>query len=133
MHVVLFTVLAFTYSLSYLKEWAQLYKTHFKQSKDWLYTLRTRANPSELARTPREFASSSTTPTLRRTPPNVRRSVPNVRRRLLGFARVRAYSAANWRTVRQKIRSPEEIPTISNVRSPMANCSSPKSVFWMIE
>ena len=53
---------------------------------------RTRANSSELARTPREFASSSPTPTLRRTPPNVRRSTPNVRRSSAEFARVRPSS-----------------------------------------
>ena len=67
----------------------------------WLYTRRTivrrelgrtRANSRELGRTPREFASSSPTPTLRRTPPNVRRSTPNVRRSSAEFARVRPSS-----------------------------------------
>ena len=53
---------------------------------------RTRANSRELGRTPREFASSSPTPTLRRTPPNVRRSTPNVRRSSAEFARVRPSS-----------------------------------------
>ena len=53
---------------------------------------RTRANSRELGRTPREFASSSPTPTLRRTPPNVRRSTLNVRRSSAEFARVRPSS-----------------------------------------
>ena len=53
---------------------------------------RTRANSSELARTPREFAIGSPTPTLRRTPANVRRSTPNVRRSSAEFARVRPSS-----------------------------------------
>ena len=53
---------------------------------------RTRANSRELGRTPREFASSSPTLTLRRTPPNVRRSTPNVRRSSAEFARVRPSS-----------------------------------------
>ena len=77
----------------------------------------------------------------------LRRTFAGVRRSSLEFARVRAYSAANWRTVRQKIRSRDEIPTTSNERSPrtsfaangvhreprspIANCSSLKSVFWM--
>ena len=63
---------------------------------------RTRANSSE-------FASSSPTPILRRTFAGVRRSS-------LEFARVRPYYAANWRTVRQKIRSREEIPVTSDER-----------------
>ena len=53
---------------------------------------RTRANSRELGRTPREFASSSPTPKLRRTPPNVRRSTQNVRRSSAEFARVRPSS-----------------------------------------
>ena len=73
----------------------------FTRQTFWLYTRRTivrrelariRANSSELARTPREFASSSPTPLLRRTPPNVRRSTPNVRRSSAEFARVRPSS-----------------------------------------
>ena len=53
---------------------------------------RTRANSSELARTPRELANGSPIPTLRRTPANVRRSTPNVRRSSAEFARVRPSS-----------------------------------------
>ena len=73
----------------------------FNEYFSWLYTRRTivrrelgrtRANSRELGRTPREFASSSPTPTLRRTPPNVRRSTPNVRRSSGEFARVRPSS-----------------------------------------
>ena len=111
-----------------------------------LYTRRTELScrsprtSRELERTPRELASGSPTPTLRRprTSANVRRRTPNVHRSTAEFARVRPYFAANWRTVRQKIRSREEIPTTSDERyvrrelsSPMANCSSPKSMFWM--
>ena len=88
---------------------------------------RTRANSSELARTPHEFAIGSPTPTLRRTPANVRRSTPNVRRSSPGFARVRPQSAANWRTVRQKIRSREEITSTSDERSPRT--SPPRTGF----
>ena len=50
------------------------------------------ANSGELARTPREFAIGSPTPTLRRTPANVRRSTLNVRRNSAEFARVRPSS-----------------------------------------
>ena len=67
----------------------------------WLYTRRTVVR--------RELASGSPTPTLRRTFAGVRRSTAE-------FARVRPYSAANWRTVRQKIRSREEIPTTCDER-----------------
>ena len=78
---------------------------------------RTRANSSELARTPRKFAIGSPTPTLRRTFAGVRRTFAGVRRSSPGFAQVRPYSAANWRTVRQKIRSREENhPPLTSVR-----------------
>ena len=81
---------------------------------------RTRANSSELARIRQQFADARHPHSgeLRRTFAGVRRTFAGVRRSSLGFARVRAYSAANWRTVRQIIRSPEEIPTTSNERSP---------------
>ena len=69
---------------------------------------RTRANS---ARIRQQFADTYT-------PANVRRSTPNVRRSSAEFARVRPYSAANWRTVRQKIRSREQIPITSDGRSP---------------
>ena len=122
----------------------------------WLYTrrtivrrelARTRANSGELCANSPAVRRHPHSGKLRRTFAGVRRTFAGVRQSSLGFARVRAYSAANWRTVRQKIRSPEEIPTTSNersprtrfaanvvrreLRSPMANCSSPKSVFWM--
>ena len=126
------------------------YISNIRLYKNGQYTRRTvvrrelgriRANSSELGRTPRELANGSPTPTPRRTAANVRRSTPNVRRSSPRFDRVRPYSAANWRTVRQKIRSLEEIqPPLTSVRrervrrelrSLMANCSSPKSIFWM--
>ena len=55
---------------------------------------RTRANSSELARTPRELANGSPTPSVRRTLADVRRSTPNVRRSSAEFARVRPSSPA---------------------------------------
>ena len=82
---------------------------------------RTRANSSELARTPRELANGSPTPTVRRTPPDVRRSTPNVRRSSAEFARVRPSSRALRRELANG--SPENsfarrnLPT-SNGRSP---------------
>ena len=61
---------------------------------------------------PGELSFAANSRELERTRANgVRRTFAGVRRSSLGFARVRAYSAANWRTVRQKIRSPEEIST----------------------
>ena len=80
---------------------------------------RTRANSRELARTranSRELRAN--TPTVRqhrqsaelwRTFAGVRRTFAGVRRSSPGFARVRPHSAANSRTVRQKIRSREKI------------------------
>ena len=77
------------------------------------------ANSRELARTranSRELRANS--PTVRqhrqsaelwRTFAGVRRTFAGVRRSSPGFARVRPHSAANSRTVRQKIRSREEI------------------------
>ena len=82
---------------------------------------RTRANSSELARTPRELANGSPTPRVRRTPPDVRRSTPNVRRSSAEFARVRPSSRALRRELANG--SPENsfagrnLPT-SNGRSP---------------
>ena len=118
--------------------------------KSWQYTRRTIVR-RELARTranSRELRANSPTvrqhrqsAELRRTFAGVRRTFAGVRRSSPGFARVRAHSAANSRTVRQKIRSPEEIyPPLMVVRreqvrrersSPMANYSSPKSIFWI--
>ena len=104
--------------------------SHIWCSTIWLYTRRTivrrelgrtRANSGELEQTranSRELRANSPavrrhphSGELRRTFAGVRRTFAGVRRSSLGFARVRAYSAANWRTVRQKIRSPEEIST----------------------
>ena len=79
---------------------------------------RTRANSGELRANSPAVRRHPHSGELCRTFAGVRRSFAGVRRSSLGFARVRAYSAANWRTVRQKIRSPEEIPTTSNERSP---------------
>ena len=79
---------------------------------------RTRANSGELRANSPAVRRHPHSGELRRTFAGVRRTFAGVRRSSLGFARVRAYSAANWRTVRQKIRSPEEIPTTSNERSP---------------
>ena len=79
---------------------------------------RTRANSGELRANSPAVRRHPHSGGLRRTFAGVRRTFAGVRRSSLGFARVRAYSAANWRTVRQKIRSPEEIPTTSNERSP---------------
>ena len=82
---------------------------------------RTRANSSELARTPREFAIGSPTLTLRQTPANVRRSAPNVRRSSAEFARVRPSSPVLRRELANG--SPENSfaggkPSTSNERSP---------------
>ena len=78
---------------------------------------RTRANSRELranSPTVRQYRHSAE---LRRTFAGVRRTFAGVRRSSPGFARVRPYSAANWRTVRQKSRSPEEIhPLLTSVR-----------------
>ena len=78
---------------------------------------RTRANSRELranSPTVRQYRHSAE---LRRTFAGVRRTFAGVRRSSPGFARVRPYSAANWRTVRQKIRSREEIhPLLTSVR-----------------
>ena len=72
---------------------------------------RTRANSRELERTRANSAE------LRRTFAGVRRTFAGVRRTSPGFARVRAHSAANSRTVRQNIRSPKEIyPPLTVVR-----------------
>ena len=79
---------------------------------------RIRANSGELRANSPAVRRHPHSGELRRTFAGVRRTFAGVRRSSLGFARVRAYSAANWRTVRQKIRSPEEIPTTSNERSP---------------
>ena len=79
---------------------------------------RTRANSGELRANSPAVRRHPHSGELRRTFAGVRRTFAGVRRSSLGFARVRAYSAANWRMVRQKIRSPEEIPTTSNERSP---------------
>ena len=72
---------------------------------------RTRANSGELRANSPAVRRHPHSGELRRTFAGVRRTFAGVRRSSLGFARVRAYSAANWRTVRQKIRSPEEIST----------------------
>ena len=72
---------------------------------------RTRANSGELRANSPAVRRHPHSGELRRTFAGVRRTFAVVRRSSLGFARVRAYSAANWRTVRQKIRSPEEIST----------------------
>ena len=86
---------------------------------------RTRANSRELrANSPsvRQHRHSAelrrTFAGVRRTFAGVRRTFAGVRRSSPGFTRVRPYSAANWRTVRQKIRSREEITSISDERSP---------------
>ena len=82
------------------------------------------ANSGELERTPREFAIGSPTPTLRRTFAGVRRTFAE---RSPEFGGVRPQSAANWRTVRQKIRSREEITSTSDERSPRT--SPPRTGF----
>ena len=102
---------------------------------------RTRANSRELRANSPTVRQHRQSAELRRTFAGVRRTFAGVRRSSPGFARVRAHSAANSRTVRQKIRSPEEIyPPLTVVRreqvrrersSPMANYSSPKSIFWI--
>ena len=105
-------------------------KLSFDQSSHGQYTRRTvvrrelgrtRANSSELARTPREFAIGLPTPTLRRTPANVRRSTPNVRRSSAEFARVRPSSPVLRRELANG--SPQNSfaegkPSTANERSP---------------
>ena len=79
---------------------------------------RTRANSGELRANSPAVRRHLHYGELRRTFAGVRRTFAGIRRSSLGFARVRANSAANWRTVRRKIRSRDEIPTTSNKRSP---------------
>ena len=69
---------------------------------------RTRANSRELRANSPSVRQHRHSAELRRTFAGVRRTFAGVRRSSPGFARVRPYSAANWRTVRQKIRSREE-------------------------
>ena len=78
---------------------------------------RTRANSRELRANSPTVRQHRQSAELRRTFAGVRRTFAGVRRSSPGFARVRAHSAANSRTVRQKIRSPEEIyPPLTVVR-----------------
>ena len=79
---------------------------------------RTRANSGELRANSPAVRRHPHSGELRRTFAGVRRTFAGVRRSSLEFARVRPYSAANWRTVRQKIRSREQIPITSDGRSP---------------
>ena len=79
---------------------------------------RTRANSREVRANSPAVRRHLYSAELRRTFAGVHRTFAGVRRSSLEFARVRANSAANWRTVRQKIRSRDEIPTTSNERSP---------------
>ena len=92
---------------------------------------RTRANSSELAQTRANSARIRHRFANTDTPPNSGERSPEyaerIRRSSPGFARVRPYSAANWRTVRQKIRSREEITSTSNERSPRT--SPPRTGF----
>ena len=88
---------------------------------------RTRANSRELRANSPSVRQHRHSAELRRTFAGVRRTFAGVRRSSPGFARVRPYSAANWRTVRQKIRSREEITSTSNERSPRT--SPPRTGF----
>ena len=78
---------------------------------------RTRANSGELRANSPTVRQHRHPAELRRTFAGVRRTFGGVRRSSPRFDRVRPYSAANWRTVRQKIRSLEEIhPPLTSVR-----------------
>ena len=75
------------------------------------------ANSGELERTRKNSAQIRHRFANTDTPPNSGECSPEYAERLARFARVCPYSAANWRTVRQKIRSREEITSTSNKRS----------------
>ena len=88
---------------------------------------RTRANSRELHANSPSVRQHRHSAELRRTFAGVRRTFAGVRRSSPGLARVHPYSAANWQTVRQKIRSQEEYTSTSNERSPRT--SPPRTRF----
>ena len=88
---------------------------------------RTRANSGELRANSPTVRQHRHPAELRRTFGGVRRTFGGVRRSSPRFDRVRSYSAANWRTVRQKNSFAGGNPSTSNKRSPRTG--SPRTTF----